>query len=137
CRMVRSAAICEKKSMFVSIDGSRNRPAARNARSFSKRVSNASSSVVSGSRAQGYKRSSKPETPGRWRSIRLRVHLGSLQYIVTLLLVLSQGAERLERGLSAKPQKRCSCRGGHRSECSPERRPEADCEASKPVAQIA
>src|SRR5260370_36002041 len=69
--------------------------------------------------------------------MRLRVHFGCLQYTVPLLVVLSQGAERLETSLSAKPRMRCSCRGVHRSECSLALRPEADCEASKPVVQIA
>src|SRR6516165_7790116 len=69
--------------------------------------------------------------------MRLRVRFGFLQYTVTLPVVFSQGAERLETGLSAKPRMRYSCRGDHKSECSPARRIEADCEASKPVVRIA
>src|SRR6516162_10461419 len=69
--------------------------------------------------------------------MRLRVHFGFLQYTVTLLVVFSQGAERLETGLSAKPRTRYSCQGVHKSECSLARRIEAGCEASKPVVEIA
>src|SRR5208283_621550 len=86
---------------------------------------------------QENKGGSKSETPERWPSMRLRAHFGFQQYTVILLVLFSQGAERLETGLSVKLRMRCSCRGVHRSECSPGRRLEADCEASKPVVQIA